>query len=174
MYYMNAQVKDTAQPIDVNERNFPHIWNSEDPTKEVYIERRGNHIFIETLSNDIDYISSEVKKFERKSSPKKEEKHVCLDLQALFSFLAGEDLAMTEYGYEIERSTSGGQSDYYDLRKPGENIYRCCCGEECMVISRDKNRVRLLSDYVDAVLDQKDFFFDLSEEEYKIASGMEE
>lgn len=49
MYYFNAQVKDTVQPIDVNERNFPHIWNSKDFSKAIYIEKKDGDIYVETL-----------------------------------------------------------------------------------------------------------------------------
>jgi hypothetical protein len=64
MYYINAQVKDTTQPIDVNERNFPHIWNSKDFSKAIYIEKRDGDIYIETLSDNLEYIKKAVDRFE--------------------------------------------------------------------------------------------------------------
>ena len=64
MYYINAQVKDTTQPIDVNERNFPHIWNSKDFSKAIYIEKRDGGTYIETLSDNLEYIKKAVDRFE--------------------------------------------------------------------------------------------------------------
>lgn len=66
MYYINAQVKDTAQPIEVNERNFPHIWNSKDFSKAIYIEKRDGDTYIETLSDNLEYIKKAVDRFEGK------------------------------------------------------------------------------------------------------------
>lgn len=64
MYYINAQVKDTAQPIEVNEKNFPHIWNSKDFSKAIYIEKRDGDTYIETLSDNLEYIKKAVDRFE--------------------------------------------------------------------------------------------------------------
>lgn len=68
MYYMNAQVKDTAQPIDVNERNFPHIWNSKDFSKAIYIEKKDGNIYVETLCNDMEYVKEAIERFEGKTA----------------------------------------------------------------------------------------------------------
>lgn len=65
MYFINTQVKDTVQPIEVNAKNFPHIYNSENITKAIYIEKRGNDIYVETLSDDCEYIKNAIEKFER-------------------------------------------------------------------------------------------------------------
>ena len=64
MYFINTQVKDTVQPIEVNEKNFPHIYNSQNITKAIYIEKRGNDIYVETLSDDCEYIKNAIQKFE--------------------------------------------------------------------------------------------------------------
>jgi hypothetical protein len=63
MYYFNTQVKDTVQPIDVNERNFPHIWNSKDFSKAIYIEKKDGNIYVETLSDDLEYIKTAIESF---------------------------------------------------------------------------------------------------------------
>ena len=84
MYYMNAQVKDTAQPIDVNERNFPHIWNSKDFSKAIYIEKKDGDIYIETLSNDMEYIKNAVDSFEGKEEPICEIKWMVDDLRVAY------------------------------------------------------------------------------------------
>ena len=63
MYYFNTQVKDTVQPIDVNERNFPHIWNSKDFSKAIYIEKKDGDIYVETLSDDLEYIKTAIESF---------------------------------------------------------------------------------------------------------------
>lgn len=68
MYYFNAQVKDTVQPIDVNERNFPHIWNSKDFSKAIYIEKKDGDIYVETLCNDMEYVKEAVERFESKTA----------------------------------------------------------------------------------------------------------
>lgn len=67
MYYFNTQVKDTVQPIDVNERNFPHIWNSKDFSKAIYIEKKDGDIYVETLCNDMEYVKEAVERFEGKT-----------------------------------------------------------------------------------------------------------
>jgi len=68
MYYFNTQVKDTVQPIDVNERNFPHIWNSKDFSKAIYIEKKDGNIYVETLSDDLDYIKNAIESFEGRAT----------------------------------------------------------------------------------------------------------
>lgn len=68
MYYFNAQVKDTVQPIDVNERNFPHIWNSKDFSKAIYIEKKDGDIYVETLCNDMEYVKEAIERFEGKAA----------------------------------------------------------------------------------------------------------
>lgn len=68
MYYFNTQVKDTVQPIDVNERNFPHIWNSKDFSKAIYIEKKDGNIYVETLSDDLDYIKNAIEGFEGRAT----------------------------------------------------------------------------------------------------------
>lgn len=68
MYYFNTQVKDTVQPIDVNERNFPHIWNSKDFSKAIYIEKKDGDIYVETLCNDMEYVKEAIERFEGKTA----------------------------------------------------------------------------------------------------------
>lgn len=68
MYYFNTQVKDTVQPIDVNERNFPHIWNSKDFSKAIYIEKKDGDIYVETLCNDMEYVKEAIERFEGKAA----------------------------------------------------------------------------------------------------------
>ena len=70
MYYFNAQVKDTVQPIDVNERNFPHIWNSKDFSKAIYIEKKDGDIYVETLCNDMEYVKEGLRVRRQKHSAK--------------------------------------------------------------------------------------------------------
>ena len=67
MYYFNTQVKDTVQPIDVNERNFPHIWNSKDFSKAIYIEKKDGDIYVETLCNDMEYVKEAVERIQGKT-----------------------------------------------------------------------------------------------------------
>ena len=92
MYYINAQVKDTTQPIDVNERNFPHIWNSKDFSKAIYIEKKENgDIYVETTSDDCDYIKEALDRFMGKDEILCEIKWTAEDVKAAFE---------RKFGYE--------------------------------------------------------------------------
>lgn len=68
MYYFNTQVKDTVQPIEVNQRNFPHIWNSSNYSKAIYIEKKDGDIYVETLCNDMEYVKEAIERFEGKTA----------------------------------------------------------------------------------------------------------
>jgi hypothetical protein len=102
---------------------------------------------------------------------KMEEEVVCMDLMSLYNHLnRGFDRATTKYGYEILREDSPYGSSYYDLVKEGGGVYRCCDGEEAIVLERKDGKVKLVSNAVDTEGDGDTYFFVLSEEEFDIAT----
>ncbi len=101
------------------------------------------------------------------------EEVVCMDLMALFNHLnpcPNLDRVTTEYGYEILREEAPDESSYYDLVAEGGGIYRCCDGEEAVVIERKDGKVKLVSNAVDSEGDADTYFFVLSEKEFDIAT----
>jgi hypothetical protein len=101
------------------------------------------------------------------------EEVVCMDLMALFNHLNSDtnlDRVTTEHGYEILREEAPDRSSYYDLVAEGGGIYRCCDGEEAVVLERKDGKVKLVSNAVDSEGDADTYFFVLSEKEFDIAA----
>lgn len=84
MYYFNTQIKDREQPVNVNKRNFPHIWNSDNLSKAIYIEKKDGDIYVETLSNDMEFIKNAISSFEGKVEPLCEIKWTVDDLRVAY------------------------------------------------------------------------------------------
>lgn len=97
---------------------------------------------------------------------------VCMNLRVLFNHLSDpeSDSVSTEYGYEILREGAPDGSAYYNLVAEESCIYRCCDGEEAIVLERKDGKVKLVSDAVDTEGDGDTYFFVLSEEEFDIAT----
>lgn len=101
------------------------------------------------------------------------EEVVCMDLMALFNHLNREhdfDRVTTEFRYEILREDAPDGSSYYDLVAEGGGVYRCCDGEEAVVLERKEGKVKLVSNAVDSEGDGDTYFFILSEDEFNIAT----
>lgn len=101
------------------------------------------------------------------------EEVVRMDLMALFNHLNSDtnlDRVTTEHRYEIFREEAPDGSSYYDLVAEGGGIYRCCDGEEAVVLERKDGMVKLVSNAVDSEGDADTYFFVLSEKEFDIAT----
>lgn len=62
MYFFNSQIKSKKSPHNFNKRNFPHLYGTD---KDIYITARNENIYVETISNDSEYIMKCIKNFER-------------------------------------------------------------------------------------------------------------
>lgn len=63
---------------------------------------------------------------------------VCISLKELYE----EKGAELFYGGHIEHRQEG-DTEYYDLRKPVDNLYLACDGEKCRIIHEDNKMVIL-------------------------------
>lgn len=81
-------------------------------------------------------------------------KNICISLKSLYE-KKGECL---HYGGCIE-FYNDGKSDYYDLRHPEIGTIVCCDGEECEVISEDKEKLVLsnISTKIEFCLTQEEY-----------------
>lgn len=106
-----------------------------------------------------------------------EEEIVCVSLKALykdtFAGMAGEELAHTSLMHVIRREPSPDGNDYYDLYRNTDSSLRLCCdGEQCKVLERTKDYVKLIDveNIDDESLDGIDTTFRLTLQEFDIAT----
>lgn len=74
-----------------------------------------------------------------------EEEIVCICLKALFDYLyTGKEETVYLLGLYIRREPSSDGDFYYDLYKDGSDLRLCCDGEQCKVLERTADYVKLI------------------------------